>query len=123
MKIEINLLPGAKKKRGGGVGAGISLPNLKDILTQVKDPLLLGAIGAWAAGLTMMGMIWFTEQGRIASLEPQLSAAQREARQFQIMIAEKTRTQVLRDSLEAELTAIRGIDGVALAQGAALGRR
>src|SRR5437762_3141660 len=36
--IEINLLPGAKKKRGGG--AKFQMPDFKQLATVVKDPWL-----------------------------------------------------------------------------------
>ncbi len=47
MKIEINLLPGARKKARG---AGLSLPDFSEIVARVKDPLLVGALAAWVAG-------------------------------------------------------------------------
>ena len=109
MKIEINLLPGAKKKRGGG--AGFSMPNIGELITQIKDPLLAGAIGSVVVGLSVVGTIWFLEGGKVADMEPQLVQVRNEARRFRSMIAEKQRTQVLRDSLMLELDAIRGIDG------------
>ncbi len=109
MKIEINLLPGAKKKRGAG--AGFSMPNIGALVTQIKDPLLAGAIGSVVVGLSVVGTIWFLEGGKVAALDPQVLQARNEARRFRSMIAEKGRTQVLRDSLVLELDAIRGIDG------------
>ena len=44
--IEINLLPG-KKKKAAGAGMKLSMPDFRAILAQVKDPWLIGAIGAW----------------------------------------------------------------------------
>ena len=41
--IEINLLPGAKRKRGGK-GAGLRLPDLKQLAVLVKDPWLIAGI-------------------------------------------------------------------------------
>ena len=38
--IEINLLPGSKKKkRMGGGGLGITLPDFSEIIAGIKDPL------------------------------------------------------------------------------------
>ena len=45
--IEINLLPGPKKKKSAGPGFGVSLDDLKAMLATVKDPLLIGAVTAW----------------------------------------------------------------------------
>ena len=44
--IEINLLPG-KKKKAAGAGIKLSMPDFRAIIAQVKDPWLIGAIGAW----------------------------------------------------------------------------
>ena len=41
--IEINLLPGARRKRGGKA-AGLKLPDLKVLVTAVKDPWLIAII-------------------------------------------------------------------------------
>ena len=108
MKIEINLLPGARKKAGG---AGLSLPDFGDIVARVKDPLLIGALAAWVVGLSVMGWMWYTQTSALSAMEPRLLEAQNEARRFGQVIAEKERQTVLRDSLVIELDAIREIDG------------
>ena len=110
MKIEINLLPGAKKKKRAG-GPAFELPDFKELLTQVKDPLLLGAIGAWVVGLAVVGGIWAIEKDRIAELEPELIRFQQEERQLRGLINERGRQEELRDSLAVDLDALRDIDG------------
>ncbi len=110
MKIEINLLPGAKKKRRGG-GPAFELPDFKELLTQVKDPLLLSAIGALFVGFAAVGGIWFMERDRIAELEPELNRFQQEERQLRGLINERERQEALRDSLVVDLDALRAIDG------------
>ncbi len=109
MRITINLLPGAKKKRGAR--AGIGLPDFATLAAQVKDPLLIGAVGAWVAGISVIGLVWYTQTSLLNSLEPTLVETQNEGRRFEQMIAQKTRQQLLRDSLVLELDAIRSIDG------------
>ena len=109
MRITINLLPGAKKKRGAR--AGIGLPDFATLAAQVKDPLLIGAVGAWVAGISVVGLVWYTQTSLLNSLEPTLVETQNEGRRFEQMIAQKTRQQLLRDSLVLELDAIRSIDG------------
>src|SRR2546426_958739 len=44
--IEINLLPG-KKKKAPGAGMKLSMPDFRGLIAQVKDPWLIGAIAAW----------------------------------------------------------------------------
>jgi len=108
MKIEINLLPGGKKKKPGG--GGLAMPNFGELIAQIKDPLLIGAVGAWVVGLSVVGLVWYTQTNTLNALQPQLSEVQRQSRNFGQMIAEKERMGVLRDSLVLELDAIRAID-------------
>lgn len=107
--IEINLLPGAKKKKKRAA-AGLALPDFKALLAQVKDPLLLGAVGAWAVAIAVIGFIYLTESRKVAAAEESLRRVQADARQFQALITQKRKEERLRDSLMAELNAIRAID-------------
>ena len=107
MLIEINLLPGAKKKRG----VSFELPDFKELLTQIKEPLLLGAIASLVLGFGAVGTIWFIEKDRTASLEPELARFRQESRQFRDLIDERNRQQELRDSLMVDLESLRAIDG------------
>lgn len=106
--IEINLLPGPKRKKAAG--AGFQLPNFGELLTQVKNPVLLSAVGAWAVVLPLIGVVYTAESARLASREEELRRVEVESRRFAALIAQKRREEKLRDSLVAELQAIRSID-------------
>lgn len=108
MRIQINLLGGPKKKRKAR--AGISLPDFGQLAAQVKDPLLVGAVGAWTVGLAAVGFLYFTQGGQLASLEAEANRARADSRRFSNMILQKRRAERLRDSLEVELRDIRRID-------------
>jgi Tfp pilus assembly protein PilN len=105
--IEINLLPGKKKKAAGG---GLALPDFGELLKGVRDPLLIGAIAVWVIVLPIVGYIYFTENGKVAELEQQRTNRANEHRRFQTVIREKRRQERLLDSLTVELSAIREID-------------
>lgn len=109
MRITINLLPGAKKRKGRRGGLG--LPDFSALASQIKDPLLIGAVALWVVGISLVGWVWYTQTSLLNGLEPALLETRTEARRFEQMIAQKTRQQVLRDSLVLELDAIRSIDG------------
>ena len=47
MMIAVNLKPGLKRKRAGSPLDGVG-ERLKGAVSRVKDPLLLGAVAAWA---------------------------------------------------------------------------
>jgi Tfp pilus assembly protein PilN len=107
--IRINLLPGPRKKRRAR--AGISLAAAGELLNKVKNPLMLGAAGAWAAGVVVIGGLWVVQARQMASLREEQTRVQAEARRFQTLIREKRKAERLRDSLITELQAIRDIDG------------
>jgi Tfp pilus assembly protein PilN len=107
--IEINLLPGTKGKRK--TTSGVALPDFKAMLTQVKDPLLLGAVGAWAVVLAVVGFLYVTESRKLAAMQADVDRVQAEAMRFQALINQKKKEENLRDSLVSQFDAIRRIDG------------
>jgi Tfp pilus assembly protein PilN len=108
MYIEINLSPGPKKKKPAG--AGISFDALKGFVEQVKDPLLVTAVGAWVVAGALIAFVFVTTTARTATLEGDLAQARTEARRYEALLQQKQAAQALRDSLLAELEAIREID-------------
>src|SRR5437899_467461 len=107
--IEINLLPGAKKKRGAK-GAGLQLPDFKALLASVKDPWLLGCAGAWAAVALLALLFYIPRKAAVHSLEPQLEAARREADHMKSVLKTKNDAEAKRASLLAQIEVIREID-------------
>lgn len=107
--IEINLIHGPKRKKKAR-GAGFQLPNFGELLTKVKNPILLSAVGAWAIVVVLIGVVYTAESARLAAREEELRRVEAESRRFAALIAQKRREEKLRDSLVAELQAIRSID-------------
>jgi Tfp pilus assembly protein PilN len=111
--IEINLLPGKRKKTSGGGGGGgfrLQMPDFKAFLAQVKDPWLAAAVGA--AGL-LIAFVIFTvavQATRVSSLRNRYEEVLVEKRRFDVVIAKKRQQERLRDSLASEIQVIRGID-------------
>jgi Tfp pilus assembly protein PilN len=106
--IEINLLPGPRKKKA--VGVGFQMPDFSGIVARIKDPLLLAAIGGWVVAAVVIGVIFTFESRRLASLRAEQQRVEGEYRRFQALINQKRREERLRDSLVMELEAIRDID-------------
>jgi len=106
--IEINLLPGKKKKRTAG--GGLYLPDFAELAKGIRDPLLIGAIAVWAIVLPAVGFIFFTENGKVAALQEEADQISGQSLRFQSVINEKRRQERLLDSLQIELTAISEID-------------
>lgn len=107
--IEINLLPGLKRKTGGG-GASFKMPNLGAVLSNVKDPWLLGAIAAGVVAIGGNAALYTVNTARLSRLDTVLAGVQSEKRRYDAVAAQKRQAERARDSLAAELTIIRTID-------------
>jgi Tfp pilus assembly protein PilN len=107
--IEINLLPG-KKKKAAGAGMKLSLPDFKGLIAQVKDPWLLGAIAAWVVVGGGGALLFITDRARLASAETRLESVRTEKRRYDIVIAQKRQAEKVRDSLLYQINVIRQID-------------
>ena len=112
--ITVNLRPGQKRKRrAGNPFAGLlnSLSGLKELSAKVKDPLLMGAVGAWVFVAAGIGLIYLNQVRQLYTLEPRLEQARSEHRRFKAFLADKRRQEKIRDSLLAQITVIRSVDG------------
>jgi Tfp pilus assembly protein PilN len=107
--IEINLLPG-KKRKAAGAGFKLSMPDFRAILTQVKDPWLIAAIGAWVVVGGGGAALFITGRARLAAAEARLDAVKTEKRRYDIVIAQKRQAEKVRDSLVSQINMIRSID-------------
>ena len=107
--IEINLLPG-KKKKVAGAGMKLSMPDFKGLIAQVKDPWLIGAIVAWVLVGGGGALLFITDRARLASAETRLENVRTEKRRYDIVIAQKRQAEKVRDSLLYEINVIRQID-------------
>jgi Tfp pilus assembly protein PilN len=108
--IEINLLPGTKRKAASGAGFKLRLPDFRALLASVTNPWLLAASGAWVVLLVGGGALFVTSKARLSVLHSRLSAVQVEKQRFDAVIAQKRQSEKMRDSLLGEITVIRRID-------------
>ena len=108
--IEINLLPGKKKKPAGGAGFSLSLPDFRGLLATIKNPWLL-VVSVTSVIVVGGGLLFFiTQSTRLRVLQSRLSEVQQEKQRFDVVIAQKRQSERMRDSLIAEINIIRGID-------------
>ena len=106
--IEINLLPGQKRKAPGG--GKLRMPDFRGVMANVKDPWLLGAI---AAAVVVVGgnvIVYGWTGARLSRLDGVLKGVQAENRRYNAVVAQKRQSERVRDSLAAEMAIIRGID-------------
>jgi Tfp pilus assembly protein PilN len=107
--IEINLLPGKRKKTAAG-GRGFKLPDFKALVAQVKDPWLAGAVIGAALLIAFVGFTLLVKATQVGGLESRLERVMDEKRRFDVVIARKRQSERIRDSLVSEINIIRGID-------------
>jgi Tfp pilus assembly protein PilN len=106
--IEINLLPGQKRKAPGG--GKLRMPDFRAVLANVKDPWLLGAIAAAVVVFGGNGALYVLNNARLNRVEGVLRGVQAEKRRYDAVVAQKRQAERVRDSLAAEMTIIRSID-------------
>jgi Tfp pilus assembly protein PilN len=110
--ITVNLRPG-KRRKGSSSRFNFKgvLDNVRDLAARVKDPLLLAAVGSWVCVIGCLGFVYLNNMRQLISLEPRLEQARTENRRFKTFLADKRRQEQIRDSLLAQITVIRDVDG------------
>lgn len=109
--INVNLRPGRKHKSAGAnpfKGMGERFASLGG---KVKDPLLLGAVAAWVIAIGFLGTTWFMTQRKLHAIEPKLETARSEHQRFKTFLSQKHKQELIRDSLLAQISTIRTVDG------------
>lgn len=107
--IEINLLPGAKRKKGGG-GFKIALPDLKALAGLAKDPWLMACLVAWLLVLAADLPMYLHTKGQWAAAKTRVETARTEQRRYNMLIAKRYAYELARDSLRLELDDIEEVD-------------
>lgn len=106
--IEINLLPGQKRKAAGG--RKFRVPDVRSVLANVTDPWLLAAIAAAVIAGGGNAVLYAVNSARASRLDGVLTGVRNEQRRFAAVVAQKRSAERVRDSLAAEMAIIRGID-------------
>ena len=105
--IEVNLLPGGKKRPGKGGRFRIGLPDLKAI---PADPFIIGALVVGLASAALVGW-WYTDlNNRNAELAVALDVAIRDSATFHELIENNSTLQARQDSVAQKVAIIQEID-------------
>src|SRR2546428_7966293 len=108
--IEINLLPGKKKRAAPGAGFRFALPDFRGLIATIRNPWLIAASATSAVVIVGAVLLFFTQTARLRVAEARLDAVRVEKRRFDAGIAPKRQSERIRDSLPAEINIIPGID-------------
>jgi Tfp pilus assembly protein PilN len=109
--IEINLLPGQTTKARGRAGPGMDVGAAASlVISKVKDPWLIGAVGSIAfAGLLIGAMFWY-QRGVTTDLDAKLQVAQKDSTIYSGVIKEKHHAEAERDSVVRQVELIKSFD-------------
>ncbi len=109
--IEINLLPGARKKaRSRGPSLDLA-GSFKDLAARVRDPWLISAIAGVGLGVVAIAVMWTYQSRREASLTEREQKAVQDSTRYASVIAERAGAEAQRDSVRRQIAVISAIDG------------
>ena len=112
--IEINLLPGARKKTRSR-GPSFNIPDVfKDLQSRVRDPWLISAVAGLALGFVAVGVMWTLQGRRESSLTEREQKAVQDSTRYASVIAERGKAEAQRDSVKRQIAVIAAIDGTRL---------
>ncbi len=108
--ITVNLRPDLKRKRVRRPLTG-ALDGVRGLGSKIKDPVLLVAVLSWVCVLGWLGYVTLGTTRELSALTPQLEQSRAENKRFKAFLAEKRHQEMIRDSLVAQISVIRTVDG------------
>jgi Tfp pilus assembly protein PilN len=110
--IEINLLPGARKKQKSSRGPALNIGALlAGIGERFKDPWLIVAIAGVVVGLLGIGGQFELHRRAQAALVEREQVAVQDSTRFAAVLAQRRAAEAQRDSVLRQIAVIRAIDG------------
>lgn len=115
--IEINLLPGAKKKKTATVSSGSSMPKIdfgamaKALPGLAKDKFLIGGVAALVLGLGATAFLFFSQQHEQSTLVARYEQGLKDSVDYANKIRSRRRSEAIRDTLLRQVNLIENIDG------------
>src|SRR5256884_9800308 len=104
--IEINLLPGKKKRAAPGGGFKLALPDFRGLIATIKNPWLIAASVTSALVIVGIVLLFFTQTARWRVAEARLEAVRVEKRRVGARVAPKGPAERDRGSALAGVTII-----------------
>ena len=112
--IGINLLPGtgqkARRSSGGGLPKLDIAASIASLRERIRDPWLIGAIGATIVAVAAVGLLYTTQTRREAALQEAEQKAVQDSTRYSSVLRERERAEAKRDTVLRSLNLIRAID-------------
>lgn len=110
--IEINLLPGARKKTRSTKGASVNVGALfAGVGSRLKDPWLAVAVGGVVIGVAVTALMFVLQGREQSTLEEQQRIATQDSTRFAAVLAQRNAAEAQRDSILRQIVIISAIDG------------
>jgi len=110
--IEINLLPGARKKKGSSGGSSLDVRAFVASLGErFKDPWLGIAVAGMTVGLLAVGAMWYMQREEKAKLLAAEQVAVQDSARFEAVVRATSVAAAQRDSILRQMAIIAAIDG------------
>jgi Tfp pilus assembly protein PilN len=108
--IEINLLPGAGKKRGGGRQALDFGALASGVSGRMRDKFMVAAIVSVIIGVGAVGVLYTLQSRRETSLDARHEKAVTDSTRYANFLKDRYRSEAVRDTLLRQVNIIRSID-------------
>jgi Tfp pilus assembly protein PilN len=106
--IEVNLLPGGKKRAGRGPKLSFKLPSFEAL---PKDPWILGSGVVVLVAVVLSGFLYLTTTNRREELTVSIDAAVADSARYFDLIQKNNALNARRDSISQRVSIIQEIDG------------
>ncbi len=111
MQIQVNLLPGGKKKGKSAAGKSLNIgASFSGLADKVKDPWLLGSASAVVLAVAVVGVLFTTQQASAGELAQRLDKAVRDSTRLTTVLEARRKVTAERDSVHRQVQIIRTID-------------
>lgn len=109
--IEINLLPGARRKarRGGGTSFDLAA-SLASVRERIRQPWLIGSVAVASIAIAAVAFLYVQQTRRETKVEEALQKAVQDSTRFASVLREREKAEARRDTVLRSLNLIRAID-------------
>ncbi|MEO8620423.1 MAG: PilN domain-containing protein [bacterium] len=109
--IEINLLPGARRKAKRGARAKIDFgAQFASLRERIKEPWLIGAVAAAAIAIVAVGLLYTQQSRKETEIDEALQKAVQDSTRYASVLKEHDKAEAKRDTVLRSLNLIRAID-------------
>lgn len=109
--IEINLLPGAGKKKASRGGGGVDFSSMvAGLSSRTKDKFLIGSVAVIVLAVAALGFLYVTQNRRDTTLQARADKAVRDSTRYARVVRDRLKAEAVRDTLLRQVNLIKSID-------------